>query len=98
MCGEAFAPKGTFLPALPPDVRRGFCPQRYFLTGFAAGCAARLCLAGGQQIKEGCAPGFGLRPNGPKAIPGAEPHLFHSRPGKEKPRRTSGGKAVRKYF
>src|SRR5688572_30832780 len=24
MCGEAFAPKGTFLPALPPDVRGGF--------------------------------------------------------------------------
>src|SRR5688500_10628477 len=64
------------------------CPQKYFRAGLAAGCAAWLCLAGGQQINAGCAR-FGLCPNnhGPKAVPGAQPHLLSlmARQGKASP-------------
>src|SRR5687767_13111821 len=75
------------------------CPQKYFRAGFAAGCAARLCLAGGQQINDGCALGSGSAPiiTGQRPYQGRSPIYFHSWPGKAKPRRTSGGKAVRKY-
>ena len=63
-------------------------PQKFRSRGFAAGCAARLCLAVVSIKPLGFALGSGL-PNayGPKAIPGAQPqcHLLRCRRGKASP-------------
>ena len=81
-------------------VESGSAAGRVFRSGFAAGCAARLCLAVGREWITGSALGAGFAlDRSAKGRTSGRAHLtFLKPPSEAEPRRTSGGGAAAKYF